>query len=409
MLFNMKSLLTFAAIAALCFSATAQQKQDKAAFQPAENEFYKQIKSELDGYNEPEPPARKKFAASLDNYVLPQSLEEFKTVWCNDPISQGRTGTCWCFSTSSFFESEVFRITKKEVKLSELYTVYYQYIEKARGYVQSRGAAFFGEGSEANAVAAMMELYGAVPATAYTGMKDGQPFHDHAAMFNEMEAYLKHCKTNNFWNEDVILGNISSIMDHYMGAPPAEVSVNGKTLSPKQYLSDELQLKPTEYVNFMSLKEAPYWGQAEYDVPDNWWNSDDYYNVPLQDFMSGLKEALNKGYSISLGGDVSESGYLSNMDAAIVPSYDIPSEYINEDARQLRFSNGSTTDDHAIHLVGMTENKSGTWFLIKDSGSGSRNGKFPGYYFYHEDYVKLKMMNFTVHKDAVKGLLKQVN
>lgn len=387
----------------------AQQKQDKGDFQPYENEFYKQISTELDAYEKPEPPARKKFAASTANFVLPQSIDEFKTVWCNQPISQGRTGTCWCFSTSSFFESEVHRITGKEVKLSELYTVYWQYVEKARGYVQSRGSSFFGEGSEANAVAAMMKLYGAVPASAYTGMKDGQPFHDHAAMFKEMSDYLKLCKSTNFWNEEVILGNIKATLNHYIGVPPTEVTVNGNTMTPAQYLSDELKLKPDEYVNFMSLKQSEYWQKAEYDVPDNWWNSDDYYNVPLDAFMEALIASLDNGYSISLGGDVSETGYLSDKDCAIVPTYDIPSEYINEDARQLRFSNGSTTDDHAIHLIGYTKNKSGIWFLIKDSGSGSRNGKFPGYYFYHEDYVKLKMMNFTVHKDAVKQLLKQVN
>ena len=89
----------------------------------------------------------------------------------------------------------------------------------------------------------------------------------------------------------------------------------------------------------------------------------------------------------------------------MVPTFDIPSEYIDEHARQLRFSNGATTDDHGIHLVGFMEKDGEDWFLIKDSGSGSRNGPNVGYYFYHEDYVKLKIMDYTVHKDAIEGIV----
>ncbi|MBL4576904.1 MAG: hypothetical protein JKX74_00445 [Flavobacteriales bacterium] len=92
----------------------------------------------------------------------------------------------------------------------------------------------------------------------------------------------------------------------------------------------------------------------------------------------------------------------------MVPSYDIPSEYIDENARQLRFANGSTTDDHAIHIIGHTKKGNDTWYLIKDSGSGSRNGNNKGYYFYHEDYIKLKIMTFTIHKDAAKSVLKMM-
>ena len=157
----------------------------------------------------------------------------------------------------------------------------------------------------------------------------------------------------------------------------------------------------------MSLMEKPYWQQVEYKVPDNWWRSDEYYNVPLNDFMSSIKNAISNGYSISIGGDVSESGYSATNDVAMIPSYDIPSEYIDENARQFRFSNGTTTDDHAIHLIGYKiDQNDDWWFLIKDSGSGSRNGRFHGYYFYHEDFVKLKMMSFTIHKDAVTETLK---
>jgi bleomycin hydrolase len=108
---------------------------------------------------------------------------------------------------------------------------------------------------------------------------------------------------------------------------------------------------------------------------------------------------------MAIGGDVSEPGYESHVQVAMVPTFDILSAYIDENAREFRFNNHTTTDDHGIHLVGY-ENKDGKdWFLIKDSGSGSRNAKNKGYYFYQEDYVKLKMMDFLIHKDAVKDLL----
>ncbi len=145
-------------------------------------------------------------------------------------------------------------------------------------------------------------------------------------------------------------------------------------------------------------------------MPDNWWHSKDYYNMPLDDFMAVLKNAIRNGYTMSIGGDVSEAGFLRTTNCAIVPSFDIPSAYINEEARQFRFSNGSTTDDHGMHLIGYYVDKDGKdWYLVKDSSSGSRNideksAEF-GYYFFTEDYVKLKMMGYTVHKDALKDII----
>ena len=153
--------------------------------------------------------------------------------------------------------------------------------------------------------------------------------------------------------------------------------------------------------------EKPYYQKVEYDVPDNWWHSKEYYNVPLDQFMSILKNAIRNGYTMALGGDTSEPGYEGHAGVAVVPSFDIPADAIDESSRQFRFSNHTTTDDHGIHLVGYTEKDGTDWYLIKDSGSGSRNNSHPGYYFYREDYVKLKMMGFTVHRDAATEILKK--
>jgi bleomycin hydrolase len=189
--------------------------------------------------------------------------------------------------------------------------------------------------------------------------------------------------------------------------PPNEFEVDGVKYTPQEYLQKFLQLDLNNYVDILSYMQQPYYRQVEYEVEDNWWHSKEYYNVPLDEFMQALKKAVRNGYTMSIGGDVSEAGYLTKYDVAIVPEFDIPSGYIDENARQLRFSNKTTTDDHGVHLAGYMEKDGTDWYLIKDSGAGARNGNNKGYCFYHEDYIKLKMMDFMVHKDAVKNLLKE--
>ena len=366
-------------IGILLLISTTVISQDKGQFESYSNPFYKTIVTESNDYNQKEKEEYKSFKMNFDGKQIPKSLDEFTIIDADNPISQGNSGTCWCFSTTSFYESEIKRITKKDINLSELYPVYFEYIEKARGYINSRGKTHLGEGSETNAVQRMMELYGIVPFESYQGKPSDQPFYNHEKMFWEIETYLKNCKKTNFWDEQAILSNIKSILNHYMGIPPKKFRYNGITYTPKGFMRYITRLNPKNYVDFMSLMQKPYWEQSEYKVPDNWWRSDDYYNVPLDDFMSIIKESVKNGYSMSIGGDVSESGYSSTHDVAMVPSYDIPSENIDENARQFRFSNGTTTDDHAIHLMGYKIDEAGDWwFLIKDSGSGSRNGNFPG-------------------------------
>ena len=397
-------------IGVLLLISSISFSQDTGKFVNYSNPFYTKIMEQSNSYFNKEKEEDKIFKMNFDGKKIPQSLEEFTIIDVADPISQGSTGTCWCFSTTSFYESEIKRITGKNINLSELYPVYFEYIEKARGYIHSRGKTHLGEGSETNAVQRMMDLYGIVPHEVYEGKPSDQPFYNHEQMFSEIETYLKSCKKTNYWDEEAIISNIKSILNHYMGTPPTKFRYNGRTYTPKGFMRYVTRINPNNYLDFMSLLEKPYWSKEEYKVPDNWWRSEEYYNVPLDEFMNIIKTSIKNGYSMSIGGDVSESGYSSIHDVAMVPSYDIPSEFIDEHARQFRFSNKTTTDDHAIHLIGykIDENED-WWFLIKDSGSGSRNGNFPGYYFYHEDYVKLKMMTFTIHKDAVKETLKNFN
>jgi bleomycin hydrolase len=391
----------------------AAQNHDKAMFRNSEPGFYQNSilrdDRELNARTAPFPVTRN-FIADQSGLDLPNKIDFYKNqVWHNAPVSQGNTGTCWCFSTTSFLESEAFRLHKVQVKVSEIYTVYWEYVEKARLYIQERGNSLFDEGSEGNAVTRIWKKYGVVPAEAYTGLLNGRKFHNHEDMMAEMTAYLESLKSTSAWDEESALNTIRSIMNHYMGVPPTEVAVNGKTMTPAEYLKNIVQINPDDYVDILSYEQEPFYKHVEYKVPDNWWHNADYVNVPLEVYMSALKNAVRNGYSMSIGGDVSEAGFDRKTQCAIIPDFDIPSANINDDARQFRFSNNTTTDDHGLHLVGYYVKDGKDWYLIKDSGAGSRNNdasaKEFGYYFFSEDYIKLKMMYFMVHKDAVKEIL----
>lgn len=389
-------------------SAQQPQQKDRAVFVQPKNEFMDSMRAESDRFKKKPVQPERAFRLDFAGISHPESVSDFTRSWHNAPVSQGFSGMCWCFSTTSFFESEIYRLSRKEVKLSELYTVYWEYVEKARRYIEERGNSEFSEGSEANAVPRIWKQYGVVPATAYTGLLPGQKVHDHAALITEMRGYLTSLKHNNAWNTEAALATIRSILDHHLGRPPETIQVGGKTMTPVEYLANVLRLKLDDYVEMMSLLEKPYYQKVEYEVSDNWWHSKEYYNVPLDDFMAVLKKAIRNGYTLCIGGDTSEPGLEGHAGLAVVPSFDIPAAYIDEYARQFRFSNQTTGDDHGIHVVGYTEKDGFDWYLIKDSGAGSRNNSHPGYYFYREDYVKLKMMGFTVHKDMATDVLKKV-
>lgn len=403
----MKRIFTVTLALALATAVFGQkERRDKGGMKPFSNPFMGQIKKQLGEFANKPKAEEKRFVMDYTNVDIPKSMTEFKTVFTSPAISQGTTNTCWCFSTLSFYETEINRTTKQDIRLSQSYIVYWEYVEKAKEFVRTRGTSAFGEGSESNAVSRMMKMYGVLPYDSYTGLKPNQPFYDHVTLFEELNTYLQNVKASGAWNEEEVVSTMKSIMKFHMGEPPVNVKLGDKTMTPQQYLSDVCKINPDNYIEFMSLMQSPYWSKAEYDVPDNWWNSTDYYNVPLDTWMDIIKKGIKAGYSMAIGGDVSEGGMNPQLGVAMIPSYDIPHEYIDENARQLRFSNGTTTDDHGIHLVGWCEKSNGMWFLIKDSGSGSRNNpQNPGYYYYHEDFVKLKMMTFTIHKDAVADVL----
>lgn len=408
----MKKIFFALAAVIIAASVTGQQPNTPGVMKEGKPGYFQNtIMKDIRAVDEGKEPAKteKRFQADLSGMTFPNKVSLYQKEWHLPPVSQGNTNTCWSFSTTSFFESEVYRLTGQQIKLSEMFTVYWEYVERAKRFVAERGNSAFAEGSEANAVVREYKKYGIVPKDVYSGMEPGRKFYTHEKMYNELLAYMTGVKNANAWNEEDVVSTVKSILNHYMGVPPESFDWKGKQYTPKEFLSSVLKLQMDDYVDILSYMQQPYGQKVQYEVPDNWWHSSEYYNVPLEDYMQALKNAIKNHYTVSIGGDVSEAGFSREYQVALVPTFDIAPEDINDNARQFRFSNNSTTDDHGMHIVGYYENDGTTWFLVKDSGSGSRNNdenapEF-GYYFFREDYIKLKMMNFLVHKDAVKELI----
>ncbi len=358
---------------------------------------------------ETEKEAKKKnalsFVSSLPDDQRPSALDQFKILPHLPPVPQHYTGTCWSFAGTSLLESEVIRITGKEIKLSEIHTVYHEYLAKAARYLTERGESAFGEGSQTNAVTRMWKEHGVCPGVVYDGVVNEDGLHDHIRMFREMKDILHHARDKALWDDATVLDMLRVMLDRNLGAPPVEFEFDDAKYTPANFLTSVLKVNPDDYVSIMSTLREPFWKQGEYEVQDNWWHSKEYYNVPLDDFYNVIKTALNKGYTLTIGGDVSEPGKDGVNDVLFVPPYDIPSKNIDQLAREYRIVNKSTGDDHGIHLVGHAELGGHDWFLIKDSGRSSRRGAHKGYYFMRGDYVRLKMLTISVHKDAVPDLI----
>lgn len=334
----------------------------------------------------------------------PAGPEAFPAAFHFPPVPQYMTGTCWSFCSTSFFESEVARLTGRRIKLSEMWVVYWEYVEKARRFVREYGHSPVLEGSQDHGTIEVFRLYGAVPAEAYAGcpLPDGR--HDHQPLQREISRYLEWVKQHGYWDEQQNLAYVRSILDRHLGPPPDRFTFEGREWTPPRFLAETLALDLDAYVGVVSTLKQPFGPGALLDVTDNWRRRDDYLNVPLDDFYRTIKEAVRAGYTVSIGGDVSEPGMDGMEDAAVIPAWDIPSAHIDQASRELRIANGTTGDDHGVHVVGYLRHGGRDWFLIKDSNRSSRLGKHKGYYFYDGDYIKLKMLSFMVHRDRLRGV-----
>lgn len=352
---------------------------------------------------------RRESVLSFDAAAVPRpaGMSDFTRLEHLPPVEQGDTGTCWAHAAISLLESEAKRQGRESVKLSEMYIVYWEYVEKARRFIRMKGDSHLGQGSEPGLAMERAAQHGLVRESDYTGLPAGGTVHrhDHTVLFDEFRSFLKDAKTRGEWDEACALTGVRAILDRHLGKPPERIKVDGSEITPVDYLRKVLRLEPADYVCFTSFMYAPFFTKTEFRVPDNWNHGAYYHNLPLQEFQSAFLRALRKGYTAAMAVDMSEPGYLGEENIAIVPSFDIPRNFIDQSSREFRFVNRTSTDDHSVHCVGYTDNAGENWFLIKDSWESAWFGKHKGYFFHRSDYFRLKCLMFMVHKDAARDIL----
>jgi len=331
----------------------------------------------------------------------PEEIFSFAPAFHFPPVNQGRTSVCWSFSTVSFLETEMARLGLPRVKMAVMYPVYYGFVEKARYFVQTKGESRFSPGDLFPTVLDAIQKYGIVPEASYSGRPDGQEGYNHNALYRELRACRDRVKTDGLWDETEVVTQVKSILNEHLGKPPETFEYEGRCYTPKSFQEEFMALPWQDYLMVTSFEYAPFHTFTDLRVPDNWRKNNCYYNVPLDAFYEGLKGALRAGYSVAIDGDISEPGRLGERDIAFIPADDIPHALITQEAREHRFREKMTTDDHLMHIVGMTESGGHDWFLVKDSCRAAWEGRHKGYFFYRGDFAKLKILAYLVHRDAL--------
>lgn len=327
-------------------------------------------------------------------------------VWSTGSKAQGRTGTCWCFSTTSFIESEAKRMGLGEFELSEIYTVRHAYIEKGIRYLRLWGKNNFGQGGLSHDLLYLIPKYGLMRDIDFSGLLPGQTGHNHREMERELKSYLDEILAARKGIPADWLKGYQAIMDKHVGKIPAKVTIDGKEMTPQEFASDVIKFDPKNYVEFTSYSYMPFYKKGELLVPDNWLRYEKYYNVPLEDFISIIDHAINNGYSVVLDLDVSEKSYHRDKGYAVV-EHDLKGTTVSQEDREAMFDSMSTTDDHLMHTVGIANDKDGSkYYYTKDSGGPDR-GPFKGFAYLSENYVRAKVLAFMIHKDGIPPELRK--
>jgi len=341
--------------------------------------------------------------------------------------NQYRTGTCWCFSTTSFVESEVLRIGKGEFDLSEMFTVRHTYPKKAELFVRRHGDATFGQGGQSHDVFNSIKCFGMVPESVYSGLNIGEKLHNHSEMFSVLNSMVNAVvkrrggKLTPRWEEA-----FDAVLDSYLGKVPESFTYKGQSYTPKTFAEKVLKFNPDDYVEITSYSQFPFYSQCMLLIPDNWDFNDKYYNVKIDELEHIVDSALKKGYTVVWDGDVSDRNFNSRTKGyAIVPKKDwedmtkeernkkitepVEEKNITQEMRDKAYDNYASTDDHLMHIVGIAHDQKGNkYYYIKNSGGSDR--KFNGYMYMSKAYFRLRTIAIALHKDAVpRKIAKKLN
>ena len=338
-----------------------------------------------------------------------------------DVKEQGHSGTCWSYTGASFLESEMIKKGKQPVDLAEIYTARKVYLEKATNYLRMHGALTWGDGGELHDVINIYRKYGAVPQIAYTGLINGATKNNFKEMQKDLEGYLKDIvaseKVPANWKEV-----FEQKLDTYLGAVPKTFMYNGKMYDPQSFAKEVVGLQDEKYIEMLSVEHKPKYQNTLMAVPDNW--SYDYaFNVNMEDIIRTIDYALSKGYTVAWAADVSEKYFSWKNGLAVVPEKDYNDlsaqeqkdyfhVYWNEktitpEMRQKAFDNYETTDDHAMHIVGLAKDQNGREYYIVKNSWGTNNDN-QGYLYVSKNYVRYKTMAIMLNlKGTPKDLVKK--
>ena len=319
--------------------------------------------------------------------------------------NQARTGTCWDFATQSFLESELMRMGKGKYDLSEMFNVRYTYPLKAERYVRYHGKYQFGEGGQAHDVLKIFDTYGAVPNSVYSGLEPGDSLYDNTEMDAVLKAVLKTIvERNRISNhyEDLV----NAICDVYLGKVPQEFEYNGKKYTPKSF-AESLGINTKDYVEITSFTHHPFYSKFVLEVPDNW-EEGEYYNVPLDDLIQIMNNAIANDYSVAWDGAVGKNNFYRKEGYAVVPiegdtaTTGVEKELdVTQQMRQKAFDDYATTDDHLMQITGVAKDQAGTTFYYTKNSWGVKDKKYDGYWYMSEPFVKLRTIAIMVNKNAI--------
>ncbi len=365
----------------------------------------------------------------------------FTTIKSNPITSiknQGSSGTCWCFSTTSFLESEAIKkgTADTTLNLSVMYSVYWSYMDKFIKYVRLDGHLNLAEGGAFEDVTHTFRDYGVVLESEMPTLRNGEK----RVNFKEMTA-VSQGFAKAFIN--VAKGQISpryataydEILKTYLGELPTTTTYRGVTYSPKDLVTKGLKLDMDDYVSITSFTHHPFYSRFAIEVPDNWrWDLS--YNVPLNELMQIIDNAIENGYTVAWGADVSETGFTRDG-IAVVPDVEANEKImgsdqerwlgkdpnarrneiynlkkpgkelvITQEMRQLGYDNKTTTDDHGMHMFGIAKDQNGTkYYMIKNSWG--KTGKYDGIWYISKSFVEYKTMNILVNKNAIPTAIRK--